>query len=90
MPSDEQRQKYGELDQYIKEKIYAVLPTWSGNIEIYSATKRYRLEQLMTAIVNSMEHKKKWTLGEKADVASSVELLPKEYRTYIESLLKKK
>lgn len=90
LPSDEQRQRYGELDQYIREKIYAVLPTWSGNIEIYSATKRYRLEQLMTAIVNAMEQKKKWTLGEKADVASSKELLPKEYQAYIDELLLRK
>lgn len=88
VPSDEQRSQYEDLDHYIKEKIYAVLPNWSGNIEIYSATKRYRLEQLMTAIVNSMDQKKKWTLGEKADVASPMELLPQEYRDYIELLLK--
>lgn len=88
LPSVEQRKQYEEVDQYIKEKIYAVLPTWSGNIEIYSATKRYRLEQLMTAIVNAMEQKKKWTLGEKADVASPKDLLPKEYQAYIESMLK--
>lgn len=89
LPSVEQRQQYKELEQYIREKIYAVLPTWSGNIEIYSATKRYRLEQLMTAIVNAMEQKKKWVIGQIADVASSKELLPKEYQAYIELLLKK-
>lgn len=86
-PCEEQRRQYSDLERYLTEKILNVLPDWPGHIEIYSATKRYRLQQLMTAIIKAMEKKRKWMLNDKTDIASALDLLPPDYREYVKTLI---
>lgn len=85
IPSKAQKENIKELEQYIKEKIHQVLPRWDGSIVTYSAKKRYRLEELMTAMIESMPSNRRWVLDAVADVANMSELIAPQYRELIES-----
>lgn len=46
-----------------------VLPQWKGQIVTYSARRRYRLDLLMTAMVEAAATSRRWSLEQRADVA---------------------
>ena len=83
-PSREQSQNIKELECYIKEKIQQVIPRWNGELVTYSAKKRYRLELLMSAMVNTMPSERKWVLDDIADVADPRELMDAKVKEFIE------
>ena len=87
-PSPEQRRNIAELESYIKEKIRQVLPMWNGSIVTYSAKTRFRLSQLMTAMVETLPKERRWVLDAVADVADPTALMNNEYRNFVKSLQK--
>lgn len=89
VPSEEQKKNIEEFERYILERVHEVLPRWKGTVVTYSAKRRYHLEQLMTAMVQAMPEKYGWVLGDRADVASYIDLVDPEYQDYIKSLLNK-
>lgn len=88
IPSPEQKENLKETEAYIRERVREVLPNWNGAIVSYSAKRRFRLEQLMTAMVSVMPDEKKWVLSKLADVADYSELIDPEYLEYIRSMAK--
>ncbi len=69
VPSREQQVNIVEFEQYILEKVRQVLPRWNGHIVTYSARQKYRLEPLMTAMVETVGVQRRWILEQRADVA---------------------
>lgn len=89
LPSREQRSNLNELEAYIKEKIRQIMPYWDGPLVTYSARTRFRLEQLMTAMIETMPKERRWVLNSMADVADSTLLMDKRYLDYIRSQQKR-
>ncbi len=87
IPNSTQMENIKEFEDYIREKVKKVLPKWNGAIITYSAKRRFRLDQLMTAMVEAMPDKRKWLLNDLADVADYTELIDPKYMAYISSLL---
>ena len=90
IPSDEQAENLKEFAKYVQERVFEVLPDWSRPVVLYSAKRRYHLEQLMTAMVECMPEKRKWVMDGLADVAAYEDLIDPEYRAYIEQLRNQK
>lgn len=88
-PSREQRSNIEELEIYVKEKIKQIMPYWNGPLVTYSARTRFRLEQLMTAMIKTMPKERRWVLDSMADVADPTLLMDKRYLDYIRSQQKK-
>lgn len=72
----------------MREKIRQIMPTWNGSIVTYSAKTRFRLDQLMTAIVETLPKDRHWVLDAVADVADPTSLMDNKYRNYVRSLQK--
>lgn len=87
-PSPEQRKNITELESYVREKIRQIMPRWNGSIVTYSAKTRFRLSQLMTAMVETLPQERRWVLDAVADVADPSVLINNEYRDYINKLRK--
>ncbi len=87
-PSPEQRKNIAELELYIREKIQQIMPKWHGPIITYSAKTRFRLSQLMTAMIETLPKERRWVLNSMADVADPTLLMQKEYFDYVKSLQK--
>lgn len=87
-PSPEQRKNIAELEMYISEKIRQIMPGWNGSIVTYSAKTRFRLSQLMTAMIQTLPKERRWVLDAVADVADPVALMNSQYRDYVKSLQK--
>lgn len=87
-PSPEQRKNITELESYVREKIRQIMPRWNGSIVTYSAKTRFRLSQLMTAMVETLPKERRWVLDAVADVADPSVLINDEYRDYIKNLRK--
>lgn len=88
-PSPEQRRNIAELEAYVREKIRQIMPRWNGSIVTYSAKTRFRLSQLMTAMVETLPKDRRWVLDAVADVADPTALMQNEYRDYVRLLQKK-
>ena len=73
VPSREQQHNIADFEAYIREKVRQVWPRWDGQIVTYSARQRYRLELLMTAMVDAVSCQRRWVLEERADVADYTE-----------------
>ena len=89
IPSMEQKQNIIEFENYIKERIREVLPQWDGPIISYSAKRRYHLEQLMKAMIQTMPSDRRWILNNLADIADYAELISPEYLPYVQQLTSK-
>lgn len=89
-PSPEQRKNIAELETYVREKIRQIMPRWNGPIVTYSAKTRFRLSQLMTAMIETLPKDRRWVLDAVADVADPIALMQNEYRDYVKSLQKKR
>ena len=87
-PSPEQRKNITELESYVREKIQQIMPRWKGSIVTYSAKTRFKISQLMTAMIESLPKDRRWVLGAMADVADPSELMNNAYRDYVKSLQK--
>lgn len=87
-PSLEQRRNITELELYIQEKIRQILPVWNGKLVTYSATKHFRLSQLMTAMVETLPKERRWVLESVSDVADPRWLMDKSLQNYVNSLQK--
>lgn len=87
MPSREQQENIEIFEQYVLKKINQVLPEWKGNIVSYSAKYRFRLDILMTAIVEAVPKDRRWVYDKSADVADFTELIDSQYRDYINYLM---
>ena len=90
MPSLEQQKNLTLFENYVAEKIKAVLPEWRGNIVSYSAKYRFRLDILMTAIVEAVPKNRRWVYDRSADVADFKDLIDPRYKEYIMSMLDSK
>lgn len=88
MPSVEQQDNMTEFEKYVMNKVKKVLPEWKGNIISYSAKYRFRLDMLMTAIVQTVLPTRRWIYGQRADVADFTELIEPQYREFIMSMMK--
>lgn len=88
VPSQKQKENLAEFERYVLERVREVLPRWNGPIVSYSAKRRYRLEQLMTKLVEAMPRDRIWTLEQLAAVADYEETIPSEYRELIRSMIK--
>ena len=73
VPSHEQQKNIAEFENYIREKVRQVWPEWDGRIVTYSARQKYRLESLMTAMVDAVGAQRRWVLEQRADVADYLE-----------------
>lgn len=89
VPSKEQQSNIIEFEKYIEDRIHEILPKWNGQIVTYSAKRRFRLEQLMTAMVQAMPEKTRWVLDNRADVANYLDFIDPEFRDFINSNLNK-
>jgi hypothetical protein len=69
VPSREQQANIADFEKYIREKVQQVWPHWDGRIVTYSARRRFRLELLMTAMVDAVGTQRRWVLEQRADVA---------------------
>jgi len=74
-PSALQRKNINELESYVRQKIRQVLPYLNVSIVTYSAKRRFRLEQLMEKMVETVEKSRRWILDSMADVASPTDLI---------------
>lgn len=88
MPSREQQENLMTFEKYVAKKIKMVLPKWTGEIISYSAKYRFRLDELMTAIVESVPKNRRWVYDRSADVADFKEFIDPRYRDYIMSMMK--
>lgn len=89
IPSQVQRKNINELEKYIMEKVHQIIPYWKGPIVSYSAKKFFRLEQLMTAMIETLDSSRRWVLDSVADVADTTKLINPQYYEYINSLRSK-
>lgn len=69
-PSREQRSNLLEFEQYIAEKVRAVIPGWRDSVVSYSAKRNYHLEPLLTAMVDAAGSNRAWLLDNRADVVN--------------------
>ena len=83
-PSFEQNRNIRDLELYIRNKVYQVLPMWRGEIVTYSAKTRYRLDVLMTAMIKTMPRDRRWLLDSVADVADPRDLMDPQIKAYVE------
>lgn len=88
MPSQEQMQNIGDFEDYVREKVRKVLPEWNGEIVSYSARRRFRLDSLLTAMMELVPNNRKWLYGRCADVADYKELISPEILEYLNSMQK--
>lgn len=79
VPSKEQTENINKFEEYVKSHIHEVLPKWNGDIITYSAKKRYRLDQLILAMIKVMPKDRAWVLEDRADVADYIEFIDKKY-----------
>lgn len=87
MPCLEQQKNMEIFEQEVLKKVKDVLPEWKGNLVTYSAKYRYRLDVLMTAIVEAVPKNRRWVYDRRADVADFKEFIDPRYREYIVSML---
>lgn len=83
LPSKEQAAHLEDFERYVGEKVAQVIPNWQGNIVTYSARQRYRLEILMTAMVEAASSSRRWTLEQRADVADMTEGLDPQVLAFL-------
>lgn len=89
-PSLEQRRNIEEIESYVRQKVHMIMPEWDGPIVTYSARTRFRLDQLMTAMVETLSKEKRWVLEGRADVANPIDLIDKRYYGFVKDLQNKK
>lgn len=89
MPSKEQMENITEFEKYILEKVKRVLPKWEGTIVTYSAKRRYRLDVLMTNMIEAVPKERRWVLDKVADVADFTEFIDPQYKKFIMNQVKK-
>jgi len=85
VPSPEQKKNIAELEEYVLEKIRQIIPNWKGNLVSYSAKQRYNLEELMTAMIDTIAKDRRWVMNEVADVADYSEMIDPCVLKYIQS-----
>ncbi|MDO4334180.1 MAG: 50S ribosome-binding GTPase [Eubacteriales bacterium] len=90
LPSQEQKSNIDEFEKYVFEKIRRVLPNWKGHIVTYSAKRRYRLDMLMTTIIEAVPLKRRWVYDQCADVADFTQMIDPKYINYVHSLMREK
>lgn len=88
-PSQEQRRNITDLEYYVREKIRQIMPGWNGPLVTYSARTRFRLEQLMTAMIETMPKDRRWVLDSMADVADPTELMDEALLNYVRTQQKR-
>lgn len=89
MPSKEQMGNITEFEKYILEKVKRVLPKWEGTIVTYSAKRRYRLDVLMTNMIEAVPKERRWVLDKVADVADFTEFIDPRYKKFVMNQVKK-
>ena len=90
MPSKEQQQNIVEFENYVRSKVLQILPHWKGDIVSYSAKRRFRLEELLTAMVRASGSTRQWLLPNVADVANPIDLIDPTWLPYIKTQLAEK
>ena len=73
----------------ILEKVKRVLPKWEGTIVTYSAKRRYRLDVLMTNMIEAVPKERRWVLDKVADVADFTEFIDPQYKKFVMNQVKK-
>jgi len=89
IPSREQKTKINQFEEYVRSKILQILPRWQGDIVTYSATRRYRLDKLLKAMVNAAASQRQWLFNRAADVANPMDLINPTKLPYIQEQLRK-
>lgn len=89
MPNKEQMGNITEFEKYILEKVKRVLPKWEGTIVTYSAKRRYRLDVLMTNMIEAVPKERRWVLDKVADVADFTEFIDPQYKKFVMNQVKK-
>ena len=89
MPIKEQMGNITEFEKYILEKVKRVLPKWEGTIVTYSAKRRYRLDVLMTNMIEAVPKERRWVLDKVADVADFTEFIDPQYKKFVMNQVKK-
>lgn len=89
MPSKEQMGNITEFEKYILEKVKRVLPKWEGTSVTYSAKRRYRLDVLMTNMIEAVPKERRWVLDKVADVADFTEFIDPQYKKFVMNQVKK-
>lgn len=85
VPSREQQNNIAEFERYIREKVRQVWPHWDGHVVSYSARHKYRLEALMTAMVDAVSAQRRWVLEQRADVADYLDEVDPDVAEFIRS-----
>lgn len=68
-PSQEQQLYLQGFSEIAHERINEVAPDWNGTITVYSALKRYHLQELLLEMVKSTPKSRRWVINKNADVA---------------------
>lgn len=89
MPSLDQKRNLDEFEMYVYNKIQKVLPGWKGGLVAYSAKYQFRLDILMTTIIEAVPLERRWVYGQCADVADFTQLIDPQYRECIQLMMKK-
>lgn len=85
LPSKLQRKNLDDFEAYIREKVQQVAPQWQGEIISYSARRAYRLDQLMTAMVEAAAPARHWVLDDRAAVADFRKYVDPQVLQWVES-----
>lgn len=83
VPGEAQVQNIEEFERYVREGISYILPGWPGTVVSYSARQRYRLPQLMQAMVEAVPVARRWVLNERACLADYRDLIDPAYLDFI-------
>ncbi len=90
IPSEEQQRNIIDFENYVRSKIYQILPKWKGDVVSYSAKRRFNLDTLLKAMVKASGSMRQWLLPEVADVADPMEFIDPRYLQLIKSQLEKR
>ena len=87
-PNRVQKEHIEENEIYVAKHIADALPNWKCSIVSYSATKRFNLHELIDAMMNTTDKKRRW-LYSGVDIAPEEELISPDRLAYINSLINK-
>lgn len=88
VPGKAQIQNIEAFERYVREGISYILPGWPGTVVSYSARQRYRLAQLMQAMVEAVPTARRWVLNDRACLADYRDFIDPAYLPFIMEQMK--
>ncbi len=79
MPEENHLNNLIGFQNTVLSAIREIIPEWNGKIETYSAHKRYNLDALLLAVLQTVPETRRWKVKQTSDVASWEELVDPEF-----------